>query len=201
MVTENDALIEEMLNRGTSAPEPGAEEDRVIHKGDDNIPMPIVRSSLTSAGYTYIYDTRTGERSVTNNNMLRAQLRKKRPDGSRVFTTIKPSFEPEKGQFKCLLHPKDPNRAHYDYLGLPVCHTAHIPSPFHVRQHMQKRHRVEWQVIEEERKEQERQDDKQFQREVLMGVRKAVPVPTEVGIASGVSGEAPLYVSDKPKRK
>ena len=201
MVTENDALIEEMLNRGTSAPEPGAEEDRVIHKGDDNIPMPIVRSSLTSAGYTYIYDTRTGERSVTNNNMLRAQLRKKRPDGSRVFTTIKPSFEPEKGQFKCLLHPEDSNRAHYDYLGLPVCHTAHIPSPFHVRQHMQKRHRVEWQVIEEERKEQERQDDKQFQREVLMGVRKAVPVPTSVGIASDVSGEAPLYVSDKPKRK
>ena len=145
--------------------------------------------SVTSAGYSYIYDTKTGDRSKTNNNMLPMQLKKKHPDGTPRFTTIKPPFEPKKGTLKCMLHADDPNRKLYDEMGLPSCKKHNLTNPFQVRRHMEKRHKMEWQAIEQMRIEKERQEDREFQRKIL---------------SRGIEEEdkaAPLYVSDKPEKK
>ena len=77
----------------TEAPEPGLAEITEVNQG----------SIVESAGYVYIWDTRTADRSVCNRNMLQTTLGKLRKDGSRVFTTIKPDFEARGGQHKCLL--------------------------------------------------------------------------------------------------
>ena len=181
-IEKKGELIEEMLERAGKADHP-SDKPRVVDEADASTPM--VAHKESSAGYAYIYDTRTGERSVTNRNMLSTQLKKKRRDGSLVFTTKKPSQSPVRGTFKCMLHIDDPNREHYDSLGLTTCRKSNLTSPFQVRRHMQKRHPVEWETIEEERKAAEKAEDRQFQR----------------GLMGRVVEKAPLYVSDRDKAK
>jgi len=177
-----DELIEEMLVTAEKAGHP-SDKPRVVDEADSS--TPTVAYKVSSAGYVFIYDTRTGDRSRTNRNMLPTQLKKRRADGSPVFTTKKPSFSPARGTFKCMLHIDDPNREHYNALGLATCRKSNLTNAYQVRRHMQKRHPVEWEVIEEERKAKEKAEDREFQRE-LMG--RAVE-------------KAPLYVSDKDKVK
>lgn len=166
------AVLEQMMT-AEEAPEPGTWSIRdVIHRGDDEVPAPIVASALQSAGYTYLYDTKTGERSLTNNNMLHAQLSKKREDGSRVFSTVPPTangriVKPKRGTLKCLLHADDSQREHYDELGLPTCPKANLTSKHQVMLHMRHRHKMEWETIEQERQEAEKAADRAFQRSIV----------------------------------
>ena len=177
--------IEEMLRDADVAAEPGV-MSKVIAKGDDENPTPMTLKGLTSAGWVYIYDTVTHERSVCNKNMVRGAIQKKRPDGSRIFTTVKPSEEPKRGSLKCMLHEDNPNRPHYDDLGLPTCRKSNLTSPFQVRRHMEKRHPQEWATLEQERIERKEQDDRDFQRAMMSGLKPP---------------EAPLYVSKKDREK
>lgn len=173
MIAENESLIEEMLE-AEKAPEPGTMHIReVLHRGDENVPMPLVIGALASAGYSFIYDTKTGERSLTNRNMLKAQLEKKRDDGSRVFSLRAPkdakgkTIKPIRGKIKCILHADDPSRAEFDAMGFASCPKDTIPSPFQLRRHMMTRHKVEWATIEEERQRKEKEEERQFQRSVM----------------------------------
>jgi len=183
---DNEKLIEEMINEAEKAAEPGElKRGQVINSGDEDMPAPMVAMKLKSAGYVYIYDNRTGDRSLCNRNMLLQALKKKRPDGSTVFTTAKPSIEPKQGHFKCLLHQDNPNRKHYDELGLAVCKKANLISPYQVRRHMEKRHKMEWATIEQERIDTEKREDREFQRQIM----------------TKATGGAPLYVSKKDRAK
>jgi hypothetical protein len=157
-------------------------ESQVIVETDKNLDMEegyIKPARVQSAGYVKIYDTRTGEMSLCNRNMLRHHLEKRRPDGSAVFTTVKPKIAPKRGHLKCMLHPDDPNRAHYDDLGLATCRKANLTSPFQVRRHMEKRHKMEWGTIKDEiarnEKEQERADkakDRKLQEALIKKASK-----------------------------
>ncbi len=201
---ENQPLIEEMLRTAEVAEEPGdIVKNPVIHKGDDEIPSPMV-GKVTSAGYVFIYDTRTGERSKANRNMLPNLLTKaKRPDGSLIFTTIKPPFEPPVGTNKCILHKEAPDRKLYDEMGLPVCPASHLSSPYQVKRHMQKRHPAEWAAIEHERETLDKAEDRALRRKMLAGT----PIPESIllkkeekkeEVPMAGTSEAPLYVSSKP---
>ena len=168
MVTtdENKALLEEMLRNAERAPEPGSSE-KVVFRGDAETP-PMIVDKITSAGYVYLYETDTGERSVANRNMLPALLKIKNPDGNNRFTTVKPDYSPKRGTLKCLLHKDNPNRNHYNELGLPICPKSNITAPYMVEQHMKKRHPSAWATIEKERQDKERQEDRDLQRALLV---------------------------------
>ncbi len=164
--TENKEAIEQLISQAKSAKEPGTFQG-IIHQGNETVPMPMVSMKPTSAGYVYIYDNVTGERSITNRNMLPIQLKKRRPDGTTVFTTVDPKIKLKRGGLKCLLHPDGPDRDYYNHLGLSVCEKSNLTSPFQVTRHMQKRHKMEWETIEAERKEEERKEDKEFKKLLL----------------------------------
>ena len=191
--SQNKEMIEEMLRSADIAEEPGEmARNRVVNNGGEDS-LPMVATKLTSAGYVYIYDTKTHEPSLTNRNMLPTQLRKTRADGSYVFTTIKPKELPFKGNLKCMLHADNPERAHYDELGLATCRKSNLTAPFHVMRHMQTRHKMEWAIIEKESKDAKEAEDRAFQREIL---KMSMPKKQEE-----VAEKAPLYVSDKDKKK
>jgi len=180
---ENRELVEEMLVAKT-APEPGT-QDKVIQKGDDESPRMTIKW-ISSAGYVWVWDNRTGECSKINRNMLETQLRKKRLDGSRVFTTINPKIPVKRGNLKCMLHAKDPNREQYDALGLPTCRKENITSPYQVRRHMEKRHPQEWAAIKEEITRKEKEEERQLRESLIkMGQAKV---------------EAPLYQKEAKKK-
>ena len=166
MTTEKMTM--ELIEEAESAPEPGSFDRRqVLHSSSDAFPMEVQVASLESAGYVYVYDTENGDKSVINRNMLETQLSKLRPDGTRFFTTVKPAFEPVKGKLKCLLHKDDPDRGQYDSWGFATCNKPNLISEFQVNRHVQIRHRMEWQTIYEERERQEKEEERNFQRQLL----------------------------------
>lgn len=174
MTTETptgEPTTEEILAQmmaASPAPEPGsAGRNDVIHRGDDDLPAPMRIGALSSAGYVEVWDTRTRERSVVNRNLLPTQLKKLRPDKTRVFTTVKPTEPPARGALKCPLHPEGPHRTEYDVLGLPTCGKANLTSPYQVRRHMEKRHPTSWATLEEERVRVEREADRDLQRQII----------------------------------
>jgi len=167
-----EETIEEQIMAAEAAPESEV-------KLDETEPLTAMSPvKMQSAGYVYIYNTKTGERSICNRNMLAAHLKKKRPDGSLIFTTRKPRVAPKRGTLKCMLHP-DERKPIYDEWKLPICMKSNLTSPFQVRRHMQKRHKDEWNSINEEitrrEKEQERADkakDRKLQEALIKSVSK-----------------------------
>jgi len=211
MVTNNgnDKLIEEMLKDAEGIAEPGT-MGKVIHRGNDEVPAPMT-AKVESAGYVYIYDTVTHERSVCNRNMLPNALKKKRTDGSLVYTTARPGEQPHRGSLKCQLHPDDPNREHYNDLGLATCMKSNLTSPFQVKRHMQKRHPMEFATIEEERIRSEKETDRAFQQAVLGRAVDTIKIPKKpqettetpqnaAPVDEPTTDDVPTYISDKPPK-
>ena len=78
MTTQNNVALEEMLRDAEDAAEPGdMVSGQIISQNGE---MTMTTSQLQSAGWVYVYDTRTADRSVVNRNMLPQQLQKLRPD-------------------------------------------------------------------------------------------------------------------------
>jgi len=165
---DNEALIQEMMQRVEKVELPSElTREPIIHKGDSTLEAPMVVKEISSAGYVWVYDTRSFEKAPVLYYMLPAKLRQRRPDGSFRFTTVDPKQLPKRGTIKCMLHAEGENRAHYDTLGFRVCRKSNLTSPYQLKQHMLKKHPQEWAAIEEERKEKERQEDRALQRLLL----------------------------------
>ena len=165
-------FIEELMQEVEEAEEPGnLREGQVLHRSNDDMPLGVQVASVVSAGHVFIYNTKTGSQSKTNRNMLEAQLKKVFPeDGTRVFTTIKPDFEPPRGTYKCLLHADNEERAHYDQMGLATCTKDDLASEYQVQRHMERRHRMEWATIGEERDRAEKDEERRFQRTLMAAI-------------------------------
>ena len=126
----NDTLEEQSVEELMYAAEEAvvdsdATEGDLVHKPSGDVPFGMRVDEVLSAGHVWVYDIRNGDRSRINKNNLQVQLGKRDPDtGKRVFTTDKnyPGMPtPTVGQYKCILHKDDPNRAEYDKLGFVVC--------------------------------------------------------------------------------
>ena len=166
--TEQDALIAEML-RGAKGIELPSELARqpVIHKGDEELPAPMTVAELRSGKYFYIWETDTGEKVPCLGYMLGQKLRQKLPNGKYRFTTVEPSIRPKRGTLKCRLHADDPEGKHFDALGFRTCQKSNITNQYQLEQHMKKRHPQEYEAIEKERKDKEREEDRALQRLLL----------------------------------
>lgn len=183
----NEALITEMLRDTQKAEVAGElEKNPVIHKGDSEMPAPMVVNTISSAGYVWAWDTRTGEKIPVIHYMLPATLRKRRDDGSYRFTTVDPKITPKGIKVKCMLHKDSPNRQHYDDIGFHVCNKENIINAYQLKQHMRRKHPQEWAAIEEERQQGEREEDRALQR---LLIEKST---------GGIVEKPPVYVSDKP---
>lgn len=168
---ETLALLAEQQAHPYAAPErePGdVHPQDVLARGDTpEMPLPMIVSSVQSAGYSTIYDAKTGEPSTTNNNMLQMQLRKLGPDGKIMFVLNPPPKKPERVRLKCLLHENRPERAEFDKLGFPVCNCDTIPDPYQLDLHMRRKHTLQWEAIEKARVEREHEEDRKLQRAIL----------------------------------
>lgn len=142
-------------------------ESRISVEADRDLGVEMTPAQLKSAGYVYIYDTKTFDRSVCNRNTLVHHLSKKRPDGSQVFTTLRPTQKPQVGTHKCMLHPEAPGRYQLDKLGLPTCLKSNLANPYQVKRHMEKRHKMEYAAIKEEEAREEKEKEVKL-REALI---------------------------------
>ena len=160
MTTNDGTAIEEMLRDAEDAAEPGdMATGQVISRRDD---MTMTTSQLQSAGWVYVYDTRTADRSVVNRNMLPQQLQKQRPDGSYVFSTRKPEgIEIIVGALNCFLHADDPNREKHNRMGLVTCIKIGFLNELDRANHMRYRHPRAYATLENERVREDREAERQ----------------------------------------
>lgn len=189
------SVLEQML-KTKQAPEPGDfMQARVLHAGDEDLPTPMVADSLVSAGHIYVWHTQTGERSTINRNMLALQLSKKikLADNKvvRAFSTSPPAgVTPVRGTLRCRLHPQDPHRKEYDRVGFPTCSKENLKTLSDVDQHMRARHKREWESIEKDRAERERQEDRAFQRSMMQTQQESIKALTGVVKANRETAKA-----------
>lgn len=191
-LTDNESLIAEALRDAKLVDVPSElKENPVIHKGDGELDAPMTVKELSSAGYVYIWDSRTFERAPVLYYMLPSILRRRREDGSFIWTTNDPKQLPARGTHKCLLHKDSPSREEYKKMGLRTCKKSNIINDFEVKQHMLKKHPKEWMAIEDVRKERERVEALEIQKGMLAAMRGKPEVEEK----------PPLYVSNKDKAK
>ena len=179
MESNNEALVAEMLRDAKKIEMPSP--NSVVHKGDEALPAPMVLSELASAGYIPLWDTRTFEVIPVLSYMVIQKLKQRRKDGSYRFTATDPQKEPKHGQVKCLLHPDDPNRGHYDELNLPICSKSNIKNKYELTIHMKRKHKQSWEAIEDERIKAEKADDRKFQRSIVEMATKVNKEPSKRG--------------------
>ena len=148
---EQEIAIEEQIRDAVAVAEAPLDVDKDEIKSAKSLGVESMEvGQVLSAGQVRIYDTRTREESICSRNNLAHNLQKKRPDGSIVFTTVKPKTGPVRGTHLCMLHANYPERKYYDTLGLDTCLKDNLTSAYQVRRHMEKRHKTEWGTIKEE---------------------------------------------------
>ena len=159
MTIHDNVAVEEMLRDAEDAIEPGdLAAGQVISRSQD---MTMTALDLHSAGWVYVYDTLTADRSVVNRNMLPQQLEKRRPDGSYAFSTRRPEgVEPIRGQLKCLLHDDDPNRERYNSMGLVHCVKSNLLTELDRERHMKYRLPRAFATLEDERRREDREAER-----------------------------------------
>jgi len=178
VIQEGEKALEEMMLDAEEAPEPGSRET-VVNRPSADVPLPMTVGELSSAGWVYVWNQFTGDRSLCNRNTLGTQLLKRDEQGRRVFTTQDPGIRPARGNFLCMLHKDHPDRVFHDALGLPTCPAGHLRNEYNVRLHMQHRHRSEWAVLEDERRKQTEEEERQVRRAIIDRSTAPTPVPVE----------------------
>ena len=193
MTSPIDRLAEE-----TQALEPGDVQTGeflqrpAVNDANQTTPGTIV-SDLTSAGYSYLYDTRTFEPSLVNNNMREVQLKTTREDGTRVFTAVYPGA-PWRGSVKCFLHPDQSNHEALMAMGFKACYKSNIPNPFEAGEHARHRHTTWWKAYQDKEQRLREDDDREIQREIAQAMTGNLRREPDV-VEPEFAPESPVEVS------
>ena len=159
MTTSKEPAVEEMMRDAEEAAEPGNMAPGTIISNSDGMTMSA--ADLQSAGYVYVYNTKTADRSVVNRNMLQQQLEKRHEDGTFAFSTRKPEgIEPVVGSLKCFLHADDSNRERYDRMGLIRCEKTGFLNEMDRERHLRFRHPRAFATLEDERTRADREAER-----------------------------------------
>lgn len=178
----DDVMVHQLMADIEKAPEPvvPSDEDQalgIIQKPTVERP-PMVRSTVESAGYYYLYRMTDGKRVLVNGNMVPSKLRQVLPDGRPAFSAKAPKNVPPEhlpGTLTCWLHPGRPERKRYGAMGLPQCSKEGFQNEMQVREHVRIKHRNAWRVIAELQEREQREVDRELQRSVIAALSGARP--------------------------
>lgn len=195
----------ELLNKvGESAPGTYLAEGEILSRGTeaegDSLALMKV-SSLQYKGYAEVWDTRTGEKSLQPWYLLTQTMRKKREDGSQVFTRTNPNIKPDyAADLICPLNPAAPPEQSFGGRGFKPCRKQHIPNANALLMHIRKSHKQAWEAMERERAERERAEDRALQREAIETQRQYMELMMrqQLGNLPVQSTPAPAFVPEAP---
>jgi hypothetical protein len=165
--TEWDALLSE--GSDSVVPTSYSKEGDVINRPNEGAPSAMRISDLKFKGYKEVWDTRTGVKSLQPWWLMWQTMRKRRPDGSMVFTEIDPKIPQDNGEdLFCPLNPNAPvdvRFAEAKGMGFKECIKKHIPNMAALMAHLNSSHKRAAAAINQAREEQDRQETMDLQRE------------------------------------
>ncbi len=179
MVVTNDDWEKLVNQHADAAPGTYLQEGEVLSSGlgrgeEDLVPMKI--ESLRFKGYVEVWDNRTGILSLQPWWLLYQTMRKRREDGSLVFTRTNPHIAPDYGEdLFCPLNPDAPQDGYlpnFSGRGFRPCRKKHIPHQEGLERHVIKTHGRAWEAMQRERVAREREEDRQLQREQIESNRE-----------------------------
>ena len=133
--------------------DPGGE---ILARATSEAPADAISLADEGREKARIFDTVSGVSSDVLVGMLGHYMKKKRADGSKVFSLV-PKVAVAAGHKMCLLHHKHPNREYYDSIGLAgqYCNSgdptrpgkSNLTSEYQVRMHMLRKHKDQYAAI------------------------------------------------------
>jgi hypothetical protein len=183
---EWDGLMEE--DSSSVVPPDYMQPGEIVNRPSEDSPLAMRVSSLAFKGYVEVWDNRTGVKSLQPWWLLWQTMRKKRSDGSLIFTRTDPKIAPQYGaDLKCPLHPESPEYSNWISMGFKTCNEGfgnpkqHIPHAEARNRHVEHSHKRLWAAQKEERETRIRDEDRQLQRDMLEAmtgvVTRSVAVP------------------------
>ena len=169
---EWDGLMEEQAD---SVVPPGyMRSGEIVNRPTDDAPAVMRVSDLRFKGYVQVWDTQTGILSLQPWWLMWQTMRKKRPDGSLVFTRTDPKIAPNHGaDLFCPLNPVSSEYPRLKGMGFKPCTKQHIPHEDALMRHVQKSHSRAWEAMERDREERIRQEDRKLQQDMLRAMTAA----------------------------
>ena len=193
-----ELIAQEDMRDAVAAVEPVIQKGTIIEEG-----TPMMMGDTVSAGMVLLYDTRTGVSSRFHKNNLKNGLARKREDGSIMYTARDPHITDNSPKHLCWLHPNHPNRPHYNTLGLGYCNAlsperskSNLRSVQHVRVHMMKKHKNEWEAIEADRRNSNEAEERQL-RQLTISRMMEQEAPVAQATPAPVAQEAPVVKAPK----
>lgn len=160
-------LLESLVDDVRADPDAAFRKFRTGDGEVDGVLAEPMGITSTAEDKVVLYHAETGEPREILVNMLRKTLQKKLPNGRPAFSTT-PVKEYQLGNVKCFLHPESELRPLMDQLGIDtVCMSAHYKNRVEMEARAKNSHRREWQVYQEWKVEQEKEEDRAFQRAML----------------------------------
>ena len=200
---EWDRLLAEQANSpeqfATVSPPSYMKAGEVLGPVNEANPAPMRVSDLRFKGYVEVWDTVSGVKSLQPWWLLWQTMKKKRPDGSSVFTRTDPKIPPNYGaDLFCYLNVASPEYQRVKQLGFKPCTKQHIPHEDALMRHVKKSHSRAWEALERERVERIRQEDRKLQQDMLAAMTQAAVR----GIAPAVPvAKAETFTSECPECK
>lgn len=176
--SEWDRVLAEQANTpeqfATVAPPSYMKEGDMLGPVNETNPAPMRINSLRFKGYVEVWDTVTGVKSLQPWWLLWQTMKKKRADGSLVFTRTDPKIPPNYGaDLVCYMNPASKEHARVKGMGFKDCTKQHIPHEDALMRHVKKSHSRAWEALERERTERIRQEDRKLQQDMLSAMTQA----------------------------
>jgi hypothetical protein len=136
--------------------------------------------TMKSAGYTFLWNRSTHERSVFNDNALAAKIAEQFPAdhptmaGQFAWTATEPSTPAPRGTTMCWLHTDRPERAKYDIEGYPVCDTDHFRNEFDAALHVEHKHKDVYLMITKQQEQDRLNNAGQANTEAITMLAQAI---------------------------
>ncbi len=177
-------------------------------------PSRVEVTDMRFKGYVQVWDTRTGVMSLQPWWLLWQTMRKRREDGSLVFTQEDPQIPQRHGaDLYCHLNPLSDMYGKLESLGFATCVKMHIPHQDGLMSHIRHSHKRLWDFLQNEKEDErdrkaqeEREKDRELQREFMkVLMERAVGSPSQdkflEDIKTALNLDTPLAsVQERPKR-
>lgn len=191
---EDVTLLQQLLElEGTTGPQV---EDRVVHKGDAELPVPIVMMKDEKKDYITLRRVSDGKLVPLHKNWLPSYLKQRLGDGRKAWIPPSAPYTPliAPGTEKCPFHPKHPDYiAKYKAMGILPCGAkaqqppkANFTSKEMAIVHAEKKHARDWaRALEAEKRvrEQEEREERRAANAALIAALKGQPAPVVAPMA------------------
>lgn len=163
----------EMLRRGRNI----ADMDAALRAERDGL---VFMETSPKKEPVIVYSMVDGEPIPMAPHIAEMAMKKRLKDGTYLFTDKKEDAPEYKyGTVKCFLHPEAPEREILDEIGLAgvTCQADHLASLYSKRIHGQRRHRQEWETLQEHRQLVEREQERAERKQQLEATLSLVGTP------------------------